>query len=140
MPARTSPLPALASPAGAGGLIVDLSLQPLSAEDQSTPVGDPLVASDLAVAADGTFDWDLGEVTLVGAANPITGANIVSTLQFQGSICGGDNLGFICGGVTGIVSEPLSNYDLTGSTFAMQRYEGEKPVPVINCAKDPAEY
>ncbi|NUP11599.1 MAG: hypothetical protein HOW73_36600 [Polyangiaceae bacterium] len=124
---------------GSGGLTLDLSLQPLSKDDQVTPVGDPIVAEDLAVAADGSFDWDFGQVTLIGAANPLTGNDVIATLQLHGSICGGDDLGFICGDVTGNVTSPIM-LDLEGSTFTFQRYEGDKPAPVINCAKDPAEY
>jgi hypothetical protein len=30
--------------------------------------------------------------------------------------------------------------DLAGSTFTFQKYEGDIPSPLINCAKDPAEY
>jgi len=126
---------------GNGGLLVDLSLQPLSKDDQSTPVGDPLVQTGLPVAADGTFSWNFGEVTLIGAANPVTGADVEAIeLTFIGSMCGGDRLGDICGDVTGIVTKPLDMYDLTGSTFTIQRYEGELPAPVINCAGDPASY
>ena len=124
-----------------GGLNVELSLQPLSAEDQATPVGEPLVAEGLTIEADGTFTWDFGLVTLIGAANPITGADVESTLIFEGSICGPPNQGFICGDASGIVSKPLQNYDLTGSTFTMQRYEGDAlPDPLINCDKEPAVY
>lgn len=123
-----------------GGLVVDVVLQPLSAMDQTTPVGDPFVLEDLLVAADGSFTWDLGTVTLIGAANPITGADIESTLILSGEMCGGERAGFICGDVSGIVTKPLNNYDLTGSTFAMERYDTALPAPLINCAKDPAEY
>ncbi|MBK6514157.1 MAG: hypothetical protein IPM79_18655 [Polyangiaceae bacterium] len=126
---------------GSGGLLVDLSLQPLAKEDQATPVGDPIVMTGLAVAADGTFEWDFGDVTLLNAANPISDLDVaVSGLVFLGSICGGDQLGFICGDVTGIVTAPLNGFDLTGSTFTIQRYETELPAPVINCAGDPATY
>lgn len=126
---------------GADGLDASLTLQPLSAEDQSTPVGDALTFNDLTIAADGTFHWEFGEVTLAGAANPISGADIISTLIFDGFVCGGPNAGFICGDASGIVSQPIMGYDLTGSTFTMQRYDGsEKPEPLINCDRDPAQY
>ncbi|MFO0553665.1 MAG: hypothetical protein U0271_35105 [Polyangiaceae bacterium] len=123
---------------GADGFLVDLNMQPLSKMDQMTPAGDPLVFTGLAVAADGTFTWDFGTVTLAGTANPISDLDIITTLVLTGQLCGGSD--FICGDVTGTVATPIPDYDLTGSTFTMQRYEGTKPAPVINCAKDPAKY
>ncbi|MBL8744506.1 MAG: hypothetical protein JNK04_25535, partial [Myxococcales bacterium] len=116
-------------------LTVDLSLQPLAKEDQMTAVGDPLVYTDLPVNADGSFEWDLGDIVLVNAANPISEFDVAATVQLNGGLCGGDDLGFICGNVTGVVTAPLNMFDLAGSTFTMQRYEGDIPAPVINCAK-----
>lgn len=121
-------------------LTVDLNLQPLAKEDRMTPVGDPLVFTGLPVNADGTFEWDLGDIVLVNAANPISEFDVSATVQLHGGLCGGDNLGFICGDVTGVVTEPLNNFDLVGSTFTMQRFDGDIPAPVINCAKEPAVY
>jgi hypothetical protein len=126
---------------GAGGLTVDLDLQPLSKDDQTTPVGTVLSFTALPVAADGSFTWDLGMVTLPGAANPITGADVVTTLQLAGDLCGGDRAGFVCGDVTGQVTEPLMADLSPGSAFTMQAaVGGSLPSPVINCAKDPAVY
>lgn len=123
-----------------GGLVVNLSMQPLSGMDQATPVGEPIVRNDLAVAADGTFDWDFGQVTVAGAANPLTFSDIEATLQAQGTLCT-QSPDFICGTITGIVTKPLNMFDLSnGSTFTMQKYEGSPPSPVINCAKEPAVY
>lgn len=123
---------------GADGFVADLDLQPLSKMDQMTPTGDPLSFTGLPVAADGTFTWDFGTVTLPGTANPISDADIITTLALVGQMCGGAD--FICGDATGIVEAPIPDYDLVGSTFTMQRYEGTKPAPVINCDKDPAKY
>jgi hypothetical protein len=119
-------------------LLVDLVLQPLSAEDQTTAVGEPFAFADLPVAADGTFSWDFGEVTLVGAANPISGSDIVATLSLNGGLCA-ESPAFFCGDVVGASSVPFE-LDLSGSTFTFQKYEGTIPSPLINCAKDPAEY
>lgn len=122
-------------------LSVDMTLQPLAKEDQMTPVGDALVFTGLAVNPNGTFEWDLGEVSLINAGNPISAFDVRAEVKLLGTLCG-DSLGFICGDVTGTVIEPdaLNGYDLAGSTFTMQRYDGEKPAPVINCAGDPAVY
>jgi hypothetical protein len=119
-------------------LLVDLTLQPLSASDQTTPVGDPFSFTDLPVAADGTFTWEFGEVTLVGGANPISGSDIVATLGLIGGLCA-ESPAFFCGEVVGASSVPFE-LDLAGSTFTFQKYEGDIPSPLINCAKDPAEY
>lgn len=122
----------------AEGFTLDLTLQPLLGSDQTTPVGDPIVAEGLPVNADGTFEWDFGDVTLIADANPISPRDVETTLQIQGQLCGGTD--FICGDVTGTVSKPLAGFDLKGSSFTMQRYDTELPTPLINCDKDPAVY
>lgn len=122
---------------------VDLTLQPLSKEDQTTEVGEPIVFTGLEVSSDGSFEWDLGEITLISEANPLSPSEVVSSLALHGSLCGGEEaLGFVCGDAAGIVVTPIPDHDLVGSTFAMARYDmgGDKPAPVINCAKDPAVY
>jgi hypothetical protein len=129
---------ALTTKAGADQLLVDLSMQPLSSEDQTTPVGEAFTFTDLPVAADGTFTWDLGDVTLVGVANPISGSDIVAELSLVGGLCT-ESPNFFCGEVVGVSSVPFE-FDLAGSTFTFQKHEGTIPSPLINCAKDPAEY
>jgi hypothetical protein len=124
---------------GPSGMSADLSLQPLSATDQMTAVCAPLSFAGLPVSGDGSFQWDLGDVRLCGEANPISGSDIQTTLILDGSLCTG-TLGFGCGDVTGIVSEPLPDYDLTGSTFTLQKYGGQIPPPLIDCAMTPAQY
>jgi hypothetical protein len=128
-----------------GTMLVDMSLQPLSTADQMTPVcGATIEFTDLLVNADGSFAWVLAPnetpLSLCGEANPISGSEISTGLAISGTICGGVAAGFICGGVTGIVEAPIPDYDLTGSTFTMQKYEGTIPAPLINCEKAPAEY
>ncbi len=129
----------LTTHASGEGLTVDLSLQPLSSTDQTTPVGDPLEFTALPVNADGTFEWDLGTVTLVKDANPITPSDVEAELQLVGSMCA-NKPDFICGDANGTVLKPLNMYDLAGSHFTLQRYDADLPSPVINCAGDPAVY
>lgn len=119
-----------------GALTVDLSIVPLSAADQKTPVGDALSWTALATDPDGSFAWDLGVVTVIEEANPIV-PRLVTTLKLVGQLCATED--FICGSVTGTISSPIE-FDLTGSTFTMQRYDGAKPDPLINCSRDPAVY
>lgn len=139
-PDKAFALDATVITSAADPLSVDMTFQPLAKEDQTTPVGSEIVFTGLPVNADGTFEWDLGMITLINAANPISAFDVEATLTLHGSLCGGDALGFICGDVTGLVTKPLNMFDLVGSTFTMQRYDGTKPAPVINCAKDPAVY
>ena len=130
----------LTTVADGDGLTVDLVLQPLSKTDQSTPVGDPITLTGLAVNEDGTFDWDLGDdVTLIGDANPISPSDIVTSLSLSGTFCA-DPPDFFCGAANGIVQTPLPDFDLVGSTFTFQKYDGTLPSPLINCAQEPAEY
>jgi len=128
-----------------GTMLVDMTLVPLSADDQMTPVACPAITfEDLLVNADGTFAWLLAEdtagLTLCGAANPISGGDILTGLAISGTICGGATAGFVCGPVTGKVTTPIPNFDLTGSTYTIQKISGAPPAPVINCDKVPAEY
>ena len=131
-----------------GSMLLDMSLQPLSATDQTTPVcGATIEFTDLPVNADGSFAWVLAPnetpLSLCGEANPISGAEILTGLQISGTVCGGATAGFICGPVTGIVQTPIPNFDLAGekSNFTMQKKaDGTFPPPAINCNKDPAMY
>ncbi|MCC6523610.1 MAG: hypothetical protein IT373_13215 [Polyangiaceae bacterium] len=123
---------------GANGLEYSLDLQPLAASDRTTPVGSVIHVGPLPVDADGTFDSALPELTVPGAANPITvGSDIVATITLHGELCG--TADFICGPVTGNTTKPLplnlaSN---PGSNFTMERVTtpGTYPEPPqINCA------
>jgi hypothetical protein len=136
------------SKASDAGLVLDMTLQGLSRLDETSPVGDPnaampvgdpIVLTNLAVAADGSFSWDLGTITLVGAANPISGGDVETTLVLAGELCGAERLGFVCGSATGLVAKPIPDFELEGG-FTMQLIDGDLPAPAINCAKDPAEY
>jgi hypothetical protein len=123
---------------GGGQTLVGLTMQPLSAADQTSPVGVALAFGGLPIEDDGTFDWELGELTIPGPANPISGIDITAELQLSGGLCD-DGPGFFCGDVTGASSAPFE-LDLEGSTFTFQKHEGSIPFPLINCNKDPAVY
>ncbi len=110
--------------ADGGGELV-FSLQPLSLDVGSTSTPREFVGEVITVTtqvdAGGAFMEDLGEVTLEGAANPITGSNILATLQLTGAIQDED---VYCGIVNGMVTMPIS-LDLSGSTFAAVRINPE---------------
>lgn len=118
---------------------VSFSFQPLSKEDKTTPVGTPILGGPFPIEADGSFVGDFGNISMDGAANPISGSELATTLVLKGAPggwCGPSE--FVCGDVEGIASKPLEGLDLKGSTFTMQKLEtpGVYPEPVINCAGD----
>ncbi len=112
----------------ADGGSVSIDFQPLALDVGSTttprtPVGELLSLPAATVDADGCFSVDLGEVSVTGMANPITGSDIRATLAVEGSIQSPD---FWCGIVTGNVTMPLM-LDLAGSTFAATRVASTDP-------------
>jgi hypothetical protein len=115
-----------------GGATIDVVLQPLALDVQSTnaprtPAGDP-IPFVLPVDADLGFEIELPELHIPGAANPITGSEIVATVRLQGTIIESD---IWCGDAFGAVTQPLM-LDLAGSTFSFTRLEGDVlPDPVI---------
>jgi len=118
---------------------VSFHFQPLSKDDKSTPVGSPIVGGPFPIADDGSFEADFGSISMDGAANPIYGSELATTLVLKGEAggwCGSSE--FICGTVEGIVSKPLKDLNLKGSTFTMQKLTsaGSYPTPIINCAGD----
>ncbi len=140
------------TPEGAGGRLT-LTLQPLSLDLQSVdtprePVGDPVVISDIIVNEDGSYAFPAGEgefqtFMVTGAANPITGSDIVTELRYVGSIQSAD---FSCGIIQGNVIEPLQA-SLDGSTFSAIRIEStasaDLPVPFtdfpVDCSETPMD-
>ncbi|MEY3015282.1 MAG: hypothetical protein RIT45_4017 [Pseudomonadota bacterium] len=78
-------------------------------------------ATDIAVAADGTFTVDLGEVEVPGKASP-TGTPVKATLTIHGTVAAD---GTFCGDVTGAV--PAFKADLAGSTFRAVPWPAEVP-------------
>ncbi len=119
--------------AAGGGGTLDLDLQPLaldlgSTTSPRTPVGDPIVAHGVPVAADGSWVADLGTVAVPGAANPLTGSDISANVVLHGVIQSAD---LMCGTVTGKIFSPIQS-DLAGSTFAAARVPPE-------AAQDPSK-
>jgi hypothetical protein len=96
----------------------DFAFQPLSLEQGQTLtprefVGDVLEYPGVQFDADGNYTIDMGTVMVTGEANPVTGSDIVATLQVLGHIVHADAF---CGELAGDLSSPLE-YDLTGSSF-----------------------
>lgn len=99
---------------------VDLTLQWLSLDIGSTtaprqPVGDVYAYAALPVDATGTFYWDTGIILIPGAANPITGEDLVVSIQAN-VVPFGDPA--YCGVLGGTVTSPIQ-VPLDGSTHAM---------------------
>ncbi len=118
------------TPGGDGGTLA-MDLQPLSLDVGSTTaprmqVGEVLSLPATPVDAAGAFGFVIeNPVMVTGAANPITGGDIVATLELSGVIQSED---VFCGTVTGMVTQPLM-LDLMGSTFAAQRVTGMDALP-----------
>ena len=116
-----------------GQVVLSTCLQPLAlAQGKVTtprdPVGAPLCFAGVPLVG-GSFTLDLGVVMIAGAANPITGADIVVSMVMDGTIEGDD---FYCGTVSGEVMEPPIG-QIDGSTFAAVRLTqpGVLPDPVV---------
>lgn len=118
------------TPSTDGGML-QMNLQPLSLDVLATtvprqPVGDSLELQAVPVNATGGFELPITEPVMVtGMANPITGSDIVATLNLSGTIQSED---LFCGTVTGMVTAPLM-LDLTGSTFAAVRVPSVDMLP-----------
>lgn len=115
-----------AQPGGAALTIElqSLALDPGATTTPRTPVGDPLVL-DVLVDEEGGFGVELPQTMIPGAANPITGSDIVGTMILQGNVL---DESLWCGSVTGMITQPLM-LDLTGSTFAGTRLLGDGELP-----------
>ncbi len=129
------------------GTSLSLDFQPLDRFDHVTPKGDPVHGGPFTVAADGSFDADMGAIAVSGDANPISGLDIETLAQLHaaaGEFC--KPLQFICGTVTGTVSKPdyLAGATLEGSTFTMTAMSSATAFPpgpvVIDCAGKKADY
>lgn len=121
------------TPAFAGGTGVQFDAQPLSATDRKTPVGAPLSLGPFSVDSTGSFTADLPELRVLGAANPVTGGDILANVVLDGNLCGDGR--FFCGAVSGNVVEPLP-IDLQGSTFTLTEVDdpSNPPVqPAVDC-------
>ena len=105
-----------------GGAIADFTFQPLSLNQGETLapreyIGDPLVYNDIVIDPNGNYTIDMGTVMVTGMANPVTGSDIVATLQVAGEVV---DVNTMCGELTGDLTSPLE-FDLDGSTFAATR-------------------
>jgi hypothetical protein len=105
---------------GMGNGTISVTFQPLSLDPMSTTlpreeVGDSITI-DADVAAYG-FTLEFGETMVTGAANPITGSDIVANLSLVGQIRSENAW---CGTVTGDVLSPIQ-VGLAGSYFAATR-------------------
>lgn len=115
---------------------VDLAIHALTTEadaEPRTPVGDDIGVTGVAYAVDGSFVADLGEVTIPGSANPISGSDIVATVQLQGrTLTNGEQADAFCGQVTGMVMSPVM-FDLAGSTFGAVESPQLDATPLLRC-------
>ncbi len=105
-----------------------ISLQPLSLDQGSMtaprqPVGDVLVpVVDFMTPA---FSAQLDDVTIPGAANPVSGDDIVGSITLIGSLAGA---GAPCGRAEGMLTAP-DELSLTGSTWAATSVAGPESLP-----------
>lgn len=105
-----------------------ISLQPLSLDQGSVteprqPVGDVLVpVVDFMTPA---FSAQLDDVTIPGAANPVSGADIVGSITLIGSLAGA---GAPCGRAEGMLTAP-DELSLAGSTWAATSVAGPESLP-----------
>ena len=126
------------TPDGAGGGILTMNMQPLSLDKGSTtmprqPVGEALLIENIMVSPEGAFSLDLGEVMVIGAANPITGSDIVATLTVEGFI---QDENFFCGKANGMLIAPFE-ISLDNSTFGASRVDSIDALPEMFPLKCP---
>ncbi len=113
----------------AGTAPIHLEFQPLSLNSGETnnpreAIGDIIIV-DTVVNADGTFTADMGIVTVVGEANPVSGLEIVASVVLEGRIQSED---FWCGQVTGEVMAPIQS-GLEPSYFGATRLPDNPTYP-----------
>ncbi|HKU43650.1 MAG TPA: hypothetical protein VJR89_36075 [Polyangiales bacterium] len=120
---------------------LDLTFQPLSTDrdpQPRMPVGESFGVDDIAYSAEGTFQAELGEVTVPGRANPISGSDIVATVTISASARqgAGDEPDLFCGQVSGMARVPIA-LDLTGSSMGAVAAESFSGVePITRCPSD----
>lgn len=114
---------------------ISMSVQPLNADDRTTPEGAPILGGPFQIQEDGSFVADFGEITMDGKANPISGSDLQTTLVLTaepGGWCKEST--FVCGAAQGQATKPLT-LNLEGSTFTFQRLDGSGyPDPILDCA------
>jgi hypothetical protein len=107
-----------------------LGAQPLSLDVGSTTeprevLPEPMIVLMTDLGPDGSFVLEFGEQQIPGQANPITGSDIVATMELTGSFT---DPTFACGTADGEVFAPIQA-SLLGSTFAMHRLEDPNTFP-----------
>lgn len=120
-----------------GTATLDTTIQSL---DYTTllPVGDAVTFTAVPISMTGQFELTTTDLTIVGPANPITGAPLLaSTITLMPTI---KSVDLFCGPVTGMVVDPLS-IDLTGSNMGAIRVPAgtvgmDLPEPVGECPPD----
>lgn len=119
------------------GTSVDLSLQPLDALTKE-PTSSPWTATDVPIAADGSFTADFGTQSVPVEAYPLLSDPLLTVNQFMltGKTTSTDTF---CGSVSGYGQvfnmSPSDQIRLEGSTFAAMRITGDTlPTPVSSCA------
>ncbi|HRE89378.1 MAG TPA: hypothetical protein PK095_09580 [Myxococcota bacterium] len=99
---------------------VTLSMQPLSFTDRSA-VGEPLLASG-TIANDGRFNLYFGEISILGAANPVVpGVDVKAELLLAGCT---RSASLTCGNIGGNIIDPAA-IPLAGSTYGAVAVDGD---------------
>jgi hypothetical protein len=89
-------------------------------------VGDVYAYPDVLVDASGTFYWNTGVILIPGAANPITGSDVVASIQANVVPVGTPAY---CGEAGGTVLMPVEA-TLDGTTHAMTAVSDVGNLPV----------
>lgn len=113
----------LASPTPEHAASLYIVLQPLQCQYgepcMRVPVGEPYDELVLPVRPDGTFEVGLGERTVPGVANPVSGRDIRATLILSGAIRSANEF---CGDILGELHDPFqAMFEGTGSSFGVTR-------------------
>ena len=117
------------------GSSLDLSLQPLDGTTKM-PIGQPFAATDVPIAADGSFTVNFGTRTLPGPAYPLINDPllVLGNFTFTGKTTSKDTF---CGDVSGfaqVLPHVVDKIQLVGSTFGATRITGDAlPTPVNAC-------
>jgi hypothetical protein len=123
-----------------GNGTISVDFQPLSLDQLSTTVPREEVGDAITIEGDVSgfaFTLPFGEITVTGAANPITGADITADLALEGTIRSENAW---CGSVTGMVLSPLM-VDLGGSFFGATRLADRSERPLrFSCECATAEF
>lgn len=98
---------------------VDLGIQPLASDMSATPrtaVGVEVNVKGAAYDERGHFDAKIPEISVPGSANPISGADIIASVELMGTALQANGKPVLCGSASGQVTLPIM-LDLAGSVF-----------------------